>query len=131
MREILFRGKRTDNEKWVCGDFRNTNTMYPHDAFIALENGIHLPVKPETVGQYTGMKDKNDNRIFEGDIIKLEEEVKNIFNVSDGEVKYGWGGFYIGKFSTLNSLNTLASYNSILRGEVVGNIHDNPELLTP
>lgn len=130
MRKILFRGKRIDTGEWVYGDFRNTNGMNPHNAFIVTyTNEQYNEVIPETVGQCTDLKDIYDKDIFEGDVIALNEDVKKIFDVEDGEVRYGWGGFYVKEFSPLNSLNTLASYDCILRGKVIGNIHDNPELL--
>ena len=142
MREILFRGKRNDNREFVEGWLAQSRlNTYPDGYEIIEPDGINYDeldycepsfvsygVIPETIGQYTGMKDWNGVKVFEGDIVRLSEDVKQTFNVSDGEVRYGWGGFYIGKFSALNSLNTLASYDGVLRGEVVGNVHDNFEL---
>lgn len=131
MREILFRGKRTDNNKWICGSpiFQDNYVLIRFWNSEEFEYEEYL-VAPETVGQYTGMCDENDVKVFEGDIVVLDQYVKNTFlGVRDGVVKYGWGGFCIQDFSTLSSLNTLSSYDCILRGEVIGNIHDNPELL--
>lgn len=125
MRDIWFRGQRFDGV-WVEGYFFAKPILEKY-FIICGEN--QWMVKPETVGQYTDMRDKNGNKIFEGDIVILDEDVKKAFNVDDGEVRYGWGGFYIKEFSSLNSLNVLASYVCLLRGEVIGNIHDNPELL--
>ena len=155
MLEILFKGKRIDNGEWVEGNLiqsgekhrpidredvqfsnsyiiSNDKESYTDCSFGGCEwklvsHAIHIDA--ETICQYTGMKDKNGKKIFEGDIVVLDEDVKKTFNVDDGEVRWGWGGFYIKEFSTLNSLNTVASYNCILRGKVIGNIYDHSELL--
>ena len=141
MREILFRGKRPRDGKWLFGTPVKSITECYDECVeiiekIVYETGLEIStyadgerVIPETIGEYTGMADKNGKKIFEGDIVKLDEYVKKAFDVEDGEVKFGRGGFYIGDFNMLNSLNTLASYDGILRGEVIGNIYDNPEMV--
>ena len=128
MREYIFHGKRVDNGEWVegmpCSDLKGGV-----DAIQSNIGGGIFDIYPESFGQYTGMKDKNGRKIFEGDIIRLDEYVKSTFDVNDGVVKYGWGGFYIGDFSTLNSLNALATFDGVLRGEVIGNVFENADLL--
>lgn len=128
MREYLFRGKRTDNGEWVEG-YLNYNK--PRNQYYIMDdvNAFPIPVHKESVGQYTGMNDKNGRKIFERDIIRLDEYIKSTFDINDGVVKYGWGGFYIGDFSTLNSLNALATFDGVLRGEVIGNVFENADLL--
>ncbi len=78
MREYIFHGKRIDNGEWVEGDFRSTNGMYPHSAFIVTyTNEQYVPVYPESVGQYTGMTEfqltdeSHNTKLFEGDIVEV------------------------------------------------------------
>lgn len=117
MREILFRGKRIYNGEWVegvyLGDYFGDKSFY----YIRydLEN---YRVFPETVGQFTGMCDKNGNRIFEGDII--EHVLKEFVGVV-----YFFEGAFVVKWVCENCF----SYFDGNYIEVVGNIFDNPELL--
>ena len=74
MREILFRGKRTDNGEWVEGDLRHGGYyLNDPDVYILVpfaDTVINYPVDPETVGQYTGATDISGRRVFEGDIME-------------------------------------------------------------
>lgn len=136
MREILFRGKRRDNGEWVYGSlfvgFQKSYicpeaiAMYNFDGALCL--GGFVEVYPETVGQYTGMKDKNGKRIFEGDILRWTGE--------DGEtgkviVIFAGGSYLLKCVEVLDAPADL--FDEFDRGgqtlEVIGNIHDNPELL--
>lgn len=125
MREILFRGRRSwGNKKWVEGDL-----LHGYNGYVGITKkllGIETwQVEPETVGQYTGVTDKNGTRIFEGDICKayicradtVEKEVIGTICFEDGtfEFKCEHDNVYI--YPLLEVL------------EVIGNIHDNPELL--
>ena len=120
MREILFRGKRTDNGEWVYGDL--THSVYKiGDTCVGkygCEIGMHQ-VDPSTVGQYTGLTDKNGKRIFEGDVVE-NREYGNLAVVWDD------GAFQLEREYTF--YDTLDHYTNIF-SVVVGNIHDNPELL--
>lgn len=135
MREILFRGKRKDNREWIEGGiyYQKSDDVKEEAIYIiggSLNDvGSAYEVIPETVGQYTGLTDKNGKRIFEGDIVKHHNQnpIKE-FSIDIGSV------FYYSK--TCRFLRTSKLFpdecleiNSICEYEVIGNIHDNPELL--
>ena len=120
MREILFRGKRTDNGEWVKGYLYITHIgaheIGSYDAEINIER-FTFDVIPETVGQYTGLTDKNGKRIFEGDIVRYEDDIGYvIYNGDDARF-------------LVDSPNMYISMDYSNEFEVIGNIHDNPELL--
>ena len=126
-REILFRGKRMDNGEWVDGYLLKTQNgtyvmysgQWDDDLFISPRNIIHS-VNPDTVGQYTGLTDKHGKRIFEGDIVRIS---KTLFAVE-------WRGaeFVFGHIAGQPwSYPYFASHAESC--EIIGNIHDNPELI--
>lgn len=125
MREILFRGKRTDNEKWVEGYVGTAFTIDENrkvksrhfTALDCLGCGSQVIVLDETIGQYTGLTDKNGKRIFEGDIVK---HYNAVYEIS-----------YITKYARFAGRNSSCIFAGIPFGntEVIGNIYDNPELL--
>lgn len=135
MREILFRGKRKDNGEWVEGFYyerKDSNgviieSVIIEDAYLQITQGQRYlrsnlyqecyPVIPETVGQFTGLLDKNGEKIFEHDIICYEEE--------NGKIVYD-EGMFSAEFETYT-----ADFGNIydFRCEIIGNIRDNPELL--
>ena len=133
IREVIFRGKRTDSGEWVYGYytkaryFLNKKEMhiifepdveaFPHCEFTGYEE-----VLPETVGQYTGLTDKNGKRIFEGDIVSLVKHDGLIYKVVYVPCRY----------ELVNSKGVNCFVLDIYKSEnieVIGNIHDNPELL--
>lgn len=153
MREILFRGKNTFDGHWVHGLLISIGDEL---SMIVSDNGLNraYPVSSETVGQYTGLTDKNGKRIFEGDIVRL-------FDISVGEIVQECGAFGIGCRKQIdydylaseiapvtgNNNTPMFCYNDnfvslwelwwnyneesdeISVIEVIGNIYDNPELL--
>jgi uncharacterized phage protein (TIGR01671 family) len=127
MREILFRGKRTEDGEWMCG---NLTIWSDKSASIDKEPTEASPlyaVVPETVGQYTGLTDKNGKQIFEGDIVTglflFALPVKAVVTFQDGAFGLEW---YRG--GDLRAFNAFTSVCNV-EYEVIGNIHDNPELL--
>lgn len=125
MREILFRGKRIYNDKWVEGYFGKYFDGYEEVICIALPTNktpvgsLRYEVDPATIGQYTGLTDKNGVKIFEGDLITTNwwhgHNAKVIFN--DGAFRvYG-----VPLFSWVS--------NETYAVTIVGNMWDNPELL--
>ena len=139
IREVIFRGKRTDNGKWECGDLLSPNEFnaIPHIVYIDYLNEygdigeISTPVLPETVGQYTGLTDKNGVKIFEGDICRFKRfnDVhigKIVFNATTASFVM-WYQPIVGAYGEKATQKMLLSVCDDI--EVIGNIHDNPELL--
>ena len=135
MREILFRGNRKDNGEWFEGCLLYDEEN--NEAFIAKhfedKSGYFNEVIPETVGQYTGLIDKNGKKIFEGDIVLFEDECPSNYEYHDctemrcGAIEYGDNCFYITNRIAVTMEDLI--YDGKLDVEVIGNIHDNPELL--
>ena len=126
MREILFRGKRKDCGEWVYGWYAplvcNDKTIIP---CIRNENGTDKEVVWETVGQYTGLTDKNGNKIFEGDIVEFTDK----FIHKKGRAKIVFESFkwkYDGSYYGGNPIVWLCIDDTSVEFEVIGNIHDNP-----
>lgn len=139
MREILFRGKRWANGEWVEGYYaaepykentyncgyilKNENYLFTKKAWL---------VDSRTVGQYTGLNDKTGRKIFEGDIIKIVPDCDYSDDYSISKV-YSYNGVfcvdYHGDDFDSTALGFLEDYLSDGDFEVIGNIHDNPELL--
>ena len=129
MREILFRGKKINNGEWVMGNlFIPDKDDTPTQICIGT-NIIRIPydIIPKTVGQYTGLTDKNSKKIFEGDILSTENGTFS--NTGMGYIclyKGMWVSFYgqdaLGR-DCYDELYTICNTR-----EIIGNIHDNPEL---
>ena len=135
MREILFRGKRIDNGEWVegylvkavGGECMILPITTEHWGGVEFNIGYHCD--PATVGQYTLLEDKDSKRIFEGDIVRDNDG--KIYVVLWSAAGFGLKydplhahGFYYELSPLCNFWN---AHGSIIK--VIGNIHDNPELL--
>ena len=135
MREIKFRGVRVDNGEWVYGDlWRNP---YGKVGFVNIVSFYEdtgttggLNVFPETVGQYTGLKDDDGIEIYEGDILECLNEVGEM-SEHDSDTGIGtveWLERY-GFWNISGIENGLGDINEFGFTKVIGNIHENPELL--
>ena len=143
MREILFRGKRLDGGGWVEGSLYSTDT----DAFILnalstyagsdYKQAFGDAVDPDTVGQYTGLFDKNGKRIFEGDVLQCGDikcvaafgEYRHVDKAADypnGDV--GFHVAFVCRESALSKRNDIVFWVRHGDAGVVGNVHDSPEL---
>ena len=133
MREILFRGKsKAVGSEWLYGDV----LIYENSAQIweTINGRKHNSVVSlETVGQYTGLTDKNGKKIFEGDVVLFEDESPTNYEYHDctemrcGAIEYGDNCFYITDRIAVEMEDLI--YDGKLDVEIIGNIHDNPELL--
>ena len=152
MREFLFRGKRIDNGEWVIGDLVHRTQFYgiPDDCYFILTDGefhadfyYSAEVDCKTIGQYTGLTDKNGKKIFEGDILSVNiresivecgarrytgRKIKTLWTVEYGERNAQGNGFYVFGLNRRFSLGLTRSVLYNAEPEVIGNIHDNPEL---
>lgn len=131
MREILFRGKRVENGEWVEGFYVNVPEHYKHEMsrksyIVLINNGLFMEVIPETVGQYTGLTYKKGRKIFEGDIIQNNCNEIGVIRRGEYDVysRYVFGGYYC-----VDKTSALIEWTCSWHCEVIGNIHDNPELL--
>ena len=134
MKEIIFRGKRVDNGEWVYGGYmKNKNGVYitNTDNFHLNKSYKNYLVTPETIGQFTGLYDKDKNPIYEGDIIDIHQTVYG-YNQFVIEYKdYGFGVKYYNQKENKAirwyeyDLDELFDVNESEKElEVIGNIHD-------
>ena len=136
MREILFRGKRTDTGEWVIGQLARYNSRLDV-ANMVDEHEMLVPVHTKTVGQFTELSDRNGTKVFDGDILKftdLNAEYEWIGRVEFGNPneEYSWGFqlvFIKGEKPNTDILLWFDMEETGAFSEVIGNIYDNTELL--
>lgn len=117
MREILFRGKNSLTGKWVEGFLVKTGDNFQ---ILTQDDLISFDVVPETVGQYTGLTDKNGEKIFEGDIVTMPRY---------GKGKHKSAVYFAGGKFAVDGSNYCFKDICPRNMEVIGNIYDNRELL--
>lgn len=132
MREILFKAKRLDNGEWITGYYalmHGYHYIMPKDDY-----SIWYEVNQDTICQYTGLTDKNGNKIWENDVVKYEDAEcdaegyhDNVF-VNIGKVFISPQGVFFTNRQTVDMDDLWLSDHSV-EAEVIGNIFDNPELM--
>jgi uncharacterized phage protein (TIGR01671 family) len=132
VREILFRGKRKDNGEWVEGSGINTQydirgekhiyigVLISSETHPKMQTIAWYEVIPETVGEYTGFTDKNDKKVFEGDIC-IADSLPFVVEWNTYECGFYWR----------DSIKVREFFGGIAKSSnIIGNRHDNPELLS-
>lgn len=140
MREILFRGKRCDNGEWVEGQLLYFRSIVSGNELALIVESCEwdnsnewfnlckrAKVIPETVSEFTSLYDKNGKKIFEGDIVAgalhwLEQKKNGVVTFREGSFGLLW---YRGEAEHFNPFTSMCN----ITYEVIGNIHDNPELM--
>lgn len=122
MRDIKFRGK-TENNIWKYGSLLKDN---PQKIYYIVDNedGTGRKVLEKTIGQYTGLKDKNGKEIYEGDIIQYKDITKGLIRYSEKYAQY----VLVNTGTVKDEFEPLGDYNMEVF-EIIGNEFDNPELL--
>ena len=131
MREILFRGKRVDNGEWVYGWFCRVGDKYAN--IVEKDTEVLCSVSTKTIGQYTGLTDKNGKKIFEGDIVDITQ-YDNIYHkvhrCCRSKVFFSNFAFRTNVAPDYEDEEPLSYWFwHDCDFEIIGNIHDNPELL--
>ena len=131
MREILFRGKCIDTWEWVYGYYVRTieenadHSLFEKDWIYDYEGWCRYEVMPETVGQYTGLDDKNGVKVFEGDVVRYLNSIES----GNGVVIFDTCAFLFNWIDIDETDSLLRYFQCSKELEVICNIHDNQELM--
>lgn len=140
MREILFRGKSIESGEWLYGSLLQLNCecnnarIFPVNAKNVHES---ISINSKTIGQFTGLIDKNGKKIFENDVVRLEKDccVTKTTTTASGSVVFEDGAFYVSQITGIDRTWENSFYGPDGRYfswedlEIVGNSIDNPELV--
>ena len=139
MREIKFRAFAEHFNDWVYGfvwhrkiDSFNGSELEVDEWYMLGDSDDYVSIKPETLGQYTGLKDINGKEIYEGDIIQYlyencDEDDRYVVTWDDRDLRFGFVGINIDVWMALEDMYD--DYNGDYSIKVIGNIYDNPELI--
>jgi len=130
MRQILFRGKRVGTDEWVEGDLVHDYWISDNKTLktairylIGSHYSFPIEVDPSTVGQFTGLTDKNGKEVFEGDLIHNDNWNPSIYKVIFDNGEFCFVSIHMIESPYTNSIHYVGDF------ETIGNTHDNPELL--
>ena len=128
--EIKFRGKKFDTGEWVYGYYHLTIHSQTHCIDVPMadfDNSILWHVNPATVGQFTGLKDKEGREIYEGDIVRFKKEYQaELPSDAIFQIVFDEGAFCGENTDWKEYLGVLVDVGTV---EVIGNVHEHPELL--
>lgn len=129
-REIKFRGKRKDNGEWVYGYYARDQLEVAGDIIdmiVGMDLGWYVII-PETIGQYTNLKDKNGKEIYEGDVVQCDGN-KDMWGEVAYQADYRTGFGYIQQGPTMRDVRHGEFDGGLTRFTVIGNVWENPELV--
>ena len=125
-RTIKFRGKRLDNGEWVYGYYAAVAGTHKIVSYKldSPSGATYYEVAPETVGQFTGLLDRNGKEVYEGDLLKEDEITWEIFWCDDV------AAFMVEQYNPESDAPKMFLLSDVAKdSEVIGNIYDNPELM--
>lgn len=126
MREIKFRGKSEEKDKWLYGSFyqADNRSFIVDDSFeggVGESYALLLEAVPESVGEWTGLRDKNSVEIYEGDVVRWEDEILTVVWENDASFTFKLGD------NNKDSYNGNLAHTEII--EIIGNIYEHSHLL--